>query len=105
MSIKKDFRNFKNQFFKPDPRPESNEFSYVDEDTQYQQKFLSGSVSAGWWCIAITMFVLPIFAIPSFIIGLSNAIKGYAGHGIIQMLMSIFAAAFGAAMWSVFYMG
>jgi hypothetical protein len=54
---------------------------------------LPGNVKAGYICCGLSLFIVPLFlGIAAFILGIVNASKGYAGHGVAQIILSIICA-------------
>jgi len=58
---------------------------------------MEGSVLAGYICMALSLLILPIvLGLAGFILGIVNASKNYALHGIIQIIFSVVFTIIGA---------
>jgi hypothetical protein len=65
----------------------SNEFTFSEE------KNLPGSVRAGYICVGLSLLIVPLFlGLAGFVLGIVNASKGYVGHGVGQIILSVICA-------------
>jgi len=63
------------------------------ETTLNEEKKMPGSVRAGYICVGLSLLIVPLFlGLAGFILGIVNASKGYVGHGVGQIILSVVCA-------------